>query len=448
MLLGQVTAGRMQLMAKWPGEAMHELHSLCKQSIRRMHHLHLGGWSSEASSSTSSHGWKVARQRHQLLHNHHQHPYNPPQNQQFQQQCQQQQQLPHRLSNRWHFANASGGRGGSSSLLSPLRVQQSHRAILPALKTPNQILIKAAAGSPLSLSTMAARPASSRLLSARLINRSGSSSWRAWVKQQLGSSSSSSRAYSQQLFIRATQPAAAAPAKAAARSWGSSAAAAGSRAWSSAAAAAGGRSLGSTYTGQLAAGWWDTWALWGDKTSGFMLSSLLNSLNLVGNKLPMALGLLLVDMAHNSPMLGGSRADSLESAYLPDRLPEGGFYADGGAVYTAASSNGKDGSSSSNDSTYWESMQGAWSEVSAALAAGSRLIWLGCIWLPALVTSPAVMWGGVVRAWWLVLLRLSLEVGVTGDVQLLQVRAQPANWAITAFTLAACCSDLWRVGFG
>jgi hypothetical protein len=158
---------------------------------------------------------------------------------------------------------------------------------------------------------------------------------------------------------------------------------------------------------QLAAGWADTWSLWVDKTSGLLLASLLNALNLVGNKLPVALGLLLVDMAHNSPLLGGSRADSLQAAYLPNDLAKEGFYSDGGAVYAAtaaavaAEAGRKDGSGQ---------QQGAWAEVIAALSAGARLLWLGCIWLPALLTSPAAVWGGAAaRAWWLVLLRLSLE---------------------------------------
>jgi hypothetical protein len=158
---------------------------------------------------------------------------------------------------------------------------------------------------------------------------------------------------------------------------------------------------------QLAAGWADTWSLWVDKTSGLLLASLLNALNLVGNKLPVALGLLLVDMTHNSPLLGGSRADSLQAAYLPNDLAKDGFYSDGGAVYAAtaaavaAEAGRKDGSGQ---------QQGAWAEVTAALSAGARLLWLGCIWLPALLTSPAAVWGGAAaRAWWLVLLRLSLE---------------------------------------
>ncbi|KAF6264395.1 hypothetical protein COO60DRAFT_1457553 [Scenedesmus sp. NREL 46B-D3] len=157
----------------------------------------------------------------------------------------------------------------------------------------------------------------------------------------------------------------------------------------------------------MSAGWADTWSLWVDKTSGLLLASLLNALNLVGNKLPVALGLLLVDMAHNSPLLGGSRADSLQAAYLPTNLEQAGFYSDGGAVYAAtaaaaaAEAGRKDGSGQ---------QQGAWSEVAAALSAGARLLWLGCIWLPALATSPAAVWGGAAaRAWWLVLLRLSLE---------------------------------------
>ncbi|WIA28428.1 hypothetical protein OEZ86_010973 [Tetradesmus obliquus] len=112
-------------------------------------------------------------------------------------------------------------------------------------------------------------------------------------------------------------------------------------------------------------------------------------------------------MAHNSPLLGGSRADSLQAAYLPANLTEGGFYSDGGAVYaaTAAAAAAEAGRKDSSSQ-----QQGAWAGVAAALSAGARLLWLGCIWLPALVTSPAALWGGAAaRAWWLVLLRLSLE---------------------------------------
>jgi hypothetical protein len=155
-------------------------------------------------------------------------------------------------------------------------------------------------------------------------------------------------------------------------------------------------------------------------SSGLLLSSMLNALNSVGNKLPVALGLLLVDMAHNSPFLGGSRADSLQIAYLPDRLPEGGFYATGGQAAAAAlagdtpASSGKSLSSSSTSTRsriYLEAAQAAWGEAGAALSAGARLIWLGVIWLPALVTAPLALspWG-LGREMWLVLLRLSLEM--------------------------------------
>eukprot|EP00775_Hariotina_reticulata_P012052 gene12052-12194_t len=148
---------------------------------------------------------------------------------------------------------------------------------------------------------------------------------------------------------------------------------------------------------------------------------MLNALNLVGNKLPVALGLLLVDMAHSSPLLGGSRADSLQVAYLPDHLPEGGFYATGGYAAAAlaseaGSSSGKLSSGGSSSSTRprrcLEAAQAAWEEAGAALAAGARLVWLGVIWLPALVTAPLALspWGLGLREMWLVLLRLSLEV--------------------------------------
>jgi hypothetical protein len=135
------------------------------------------------------------------------------------------------------------------------------------------------------------------------------------------------------------------------------------------------------------------------------MATLLNSLNTVGNKLPAALGLLLVDWVHNSPLLHGSRADALHPPVLPDKLPEGGFY----AVTKAAA-----GRNSSSSVGLWRSTVSAavtaWSELLAGLSAGARLFWLGCIWLPALLFAPAMMCGSPAgRVWWLGLMTLSLE---------------------------------------
>lgn len=370
--------------------AMHELQSLCRHAARRMQSQAGSGEACTNSSRAwgrSSRGTKQRTVVQQPAHPHQQ-------GQAQQQQIQQQQQQLHQLQPLWQQLQPAATpaaqlwRTSCRSRLG-LLVQQPHSNILQAFRPQNRLLSRAAAGSPPSFSTLAAARAaggSSRLGLSQRLGSSSSSSWRSWVQQQLGSS----RMLHLQRQIR---PQAAAAAAHATRGLSSSAAVAAAASRSSAQ--------------QLSAGWADTWSLWVDKTSGFLLASLLNALNLVGNKLPVALGLLLVDMAHNSPLLGGSRADSLQAAYLPANLTEGGFYSDGGAVYaaTAAAAAAEAGRKDSSSQ-----QQGAWAGVAAALSAGARLLWLGCIWLPALVTSPAALWGGAAaRAWWLVLLRLSLE---------------------------------------
>lgn len=265
---------------------------------------------------------------------------------------------------------------------------------------------------------------------------SGSSSsrrrWRPWVQQQLlGSSPNHSSLYQQ---LQHSRSAAAAAGVAAYRAAASNAAAAAKLAVALRTAAANGSSALSARAA-AAAGWWDSWTLWVDKTSGLLLSSMLNALNLVGNKLPAALGLLLVDMAHNSPLLGGSRADSLQLPYLPDELPQGGFYADGGlAAATAAAANKQLNTDHRSIATF---VQSCWSEATAAVAAGARLIWLGFIWLPAAVTAPVALWWGLGRDWWLVLLRLSLETSGPAFIKW-------GQWAATRHDLFAqdVCSAL------
>eukprot|EP00879_Flechtneria_rotunda_P008359 GHRR01008756.1.p1 GENE.GHRR01008756.1~~GHRR01008756.1.p1 ORF type:complete len:681 (+),score=254.61 GHRR01008756.1:243-2285(+) len=154
------------------------------------------------------------------------------------------------------------------------------------------------------------------------------------------------------------------------------------------------------------AGWWDSWVYWVSSGTGYTLASLLNALNLVGNKLPVALGLLLVDMAHNSPLFGGSLADSWDPAVLPDKVPPGGYYAAGGAAGAAAAA---DGATAGQVSGSRGLTQQVWQEALSAFAAGARLIWLGFIWFPTLASAPLVLWSGIGRDWWLVLLRVSLE---------------------------------------
>lgn len=181
-----------------------------------------------------------------------------------------------------------------------------------------------------------------------------------------------------------------------------------------------------------AAAWprYDSWALWVDRTSGLLLSSLVNALNTAGGKLPAALGLLLVDMVHNSPMLGGGcRADAL-SLPPPAGLhaqPSVGFVGGVSALATQQGTHKTAAQSGDNPTgmlqqllhaphrvraaaaAAWTSLGGAWAGSGAALAAGARLIWLGVLWLPALITAAPVMWWGVGRPAWLILLRVSLE---------------------------------------
>jgi hypothetical protein len=142
-----------------------------------------------------------------------------------------------------------------------------------------------------------------------------------------------------------------------------------------------------------------------------MMATLLNSINLVGNKLPVALGLLLVDMAHNSPLLCGSRADALHQPTLPSTLPEGGFYAAAGPAGKSAAAGGS--GSRGGVAQLWRSTASTaaavWSELVNGLSAGARLLWLGCIWLPALLTAPVLLGWPSGRNWWLALMTLSLE---------------------------------------
>lgn len=156
-----------------------------------------------------------------------------------------------------------------------------------------------------------------------------------------------------------------------------------------------------------AAAWWDSWSLWVNQHASFMMAALLNSLNTVGNKLPGALGLLLVDFIHNSPLLHGSRADAL---VLPDTLPEGSFYAAGGPAGKAAASSSSGGGGLAQALRNAGSNAAAvWGEVLAGLSAGARLLWLGAIWLPALLSAPLLLgWPGG-RCWWLGLMTMSLE---------------------------------------
>lgn len=220
--------------------------------------------------------------------------------------------------------------------------------------------------------------------------------WRGWVQQQLGGSTTSSTSSSSRVFLRLRS--------------GFSSAAAAAPGSSKAAAAAALPSWGATPGGvaswfnnmPAAAAWWDSWMLWVGSQSSFVMATLLNSLNTVGNKLPVALGLLLVDWVHHSPLLHGSRADALHPPALADKVPAGGFY----ATTKAAGAGG-----SSSSSGVWRSTVAAWGELLAGLSAGARLLWLGCIWLPALLSAPLMLGccGPTGRSWWLGLITLSLE---------------------------------------
>lgn len=219
--------------------------------------------------------------------------------------------------------------------------------------------------------------------------------WRGWVQQQLGGSSASSSSSSgSRVFLRLRSGFSSAAASAP----GSKAAAATLPSWG----AAGG--VASWFNNMpAAAAWWDSWMLWVGSQASFVMATLLNSLNTVGNKLPVALGLLLVDWVHHSPLLHGSRADALHPPALLDKLPEGGFYA------TTKAAGG------SSSSSLWRSTArgaaAAWGELLAGLSAGARLLWLGCIWLPALLSAPLMLGccGPTGRSWWLGLITLSLE---------------------------------------
>lgn len=237
----------------------------------------------------------------------------------------------------------------------------------------------------------------------RISGRATGSGWRPWLQQQLSNCSSSS-SWSVQLQLSRSSAAAAAGLAAyrAAAVAASNAAAAAQLA--AALRRAAGMSSSALSARAAAAGWWDGWALWVNRSPGFLLSSLLNALNLVGNKLPMALGLLLVDMTHNSPLFSGSQADSLQQPYLPDQVPA--FYANGGP---AGSDQKLQRSQISDHRSVTALVQGFWSEALEAASAGARLIWLGVIWLPAAITAPVVLTWGFGRSWWLVLLRVSLE---------------------------------------
>jgi hypothetical protein len=244
--------------------------------------------------------------------------------------------------------------------------------------------------------------------------------WRAWVQQQLGGStvrgaaSNSGRALLRSAFSTA---AAAAPAgtKAAADSmlYGLRLHSSSAPSW--------GSGVSSWFNNMpAAAAFWDSWTLWVGSQASFVMATLLNSLNLVGNKLPVALGLLLVDWVHNSPLLSGSRADALHAGHLPDKLPEGGFYA---ATSKAAASSK---ASSSSKGSLWRSTGGAaataWRELLAGLSAGARLLWLGCIWLPALLSAPVMLGSPGFRGWWLALMTVSLEASGPAFIKWGQVR--------------------------
>lgn len=211
------------------------------------------------------------------------------------------------------------------------------------------------------------------------------------MQQQLGSNGSSS---GRMLLRSGFSTAAAAPGRAAPEAVLRSIRSPSSAAW--------GSGVSSWFNNMpAAAAWWDSWTLWVGSQASFVMATLLNSLNIVGNKLPVALGLLLVDWVHHSPLLHGSAADALRPPTLPDKLPEGGFYAPT-----------KAGNGSSSNTSLWRSMvnwsAAVWGELVAGLSAGARLLWLGCIWLPALLSSPMLGWSSG-RDWWLALMTLSLE---------------------------------------
>lgn len=217
--------------------------------------------------------------------------------------------------------------------------------------------------------------------------RSRQGCWRSWVQQLLGGTSSSKRA------LHGAFSTAAAPARSAAGvaahsiqgpSWG-----AGVSSWFN--------------TMPAAAAWWDSWSLWVGEHAAFAMATLLNSLNLVGNKLPVALGLLLVDMAHNSPLLFGSRADALRPPpVLPATLPPA-------PKTLSISSSSKPASLAQLCRSTASNAAAVWGEVVSGLSAGARLLWLGCIWLPALLSAPVLLGWSSGRGVWLTLMTLSLE---------------------------------------
>jgi hypothetical protein len=189
-----------------------------------------------------------------------------------------------------------------------------------------------------------------------------------------------------------------------------------------------------------AAAFWDSWTMWVGSQASFVMATLLNSLNTVGNTLPAALGLLLVDWVHNSPLLHGSRADALHPPVLPDKLSEGGFY----AVTKAAV-----GRNSSSSTGLWRSTVSAavtaWGELIAGLSAGARLLWLGCIWLPALLSAP-VMMGRFSRGrdWWLALMTLSLEASGPAFIKWGQVGVWTAGYVGTYMCHGSLTKTAWQ----
>jgi hypothetical protein len=162
------------------------------------------------------------------------------------------------------------------------------------------------------------------------------------------------------------------------------------------------------------------------------MASLLNALNTAGAKLPMALGLLLMDFVHHSPLLGGgARADAFERQVLPASLADGGFYATGGRAAAdcagagaAAGSSAAPGGSGGTRRGVRGMAAAVWGELSMALSVGARLLTLGAIWLPALLSAPLLLgWGGQRgRSMWLALMTLSLEVSGAAWIKWGQVR--------------------------
>lgn len=248
---------------------------------------------------------------------------------------------------------------------------------------------------------------SSRSYTTRTSTTSGRA-WRAWVQQQL------SNTHVRGAFR--TYAAAAAPAPPA---WGVGA----------------GRSSSSWFNNMpAAAAWWDSWTLWVGAQASFIMAALLNSINLVGNKLPVALGLLLVDMVHNSPLLRGSSADALHSGTLPATLPAGGFYAAAGPAGKAAAAAGSNNSRGGLWRSTASTAASVWTELVNGLSAGARLLWLGCIWLPALVTAPVLLGWPRGRELWLALMTLSLEASGPAFIKWGQVRK---TWAGVVFLTTA-----------